>query len=99
MNMRGLTVARGALSDYRAAPEDGAQDKKDHATRIDCPTLALWGEDFELVGQMWDVQGIWREKATDLRAIAIQQCGHLPHKERRDQVNAALLDFLKRWQG
>jgi hypothetical protein len=57
MNMRGLTVARGALSDYRAAPEDGAQDKKDHATRIDCPTLALWGEDFELVGQMWDVQG------------------------------------------
>ncbi len=92
-------AVRGALSDYRAGKEDVAQDKADREVKIHCPTLALWGEDFELVGKMWDVAGIWREMADDLRTVAIPQCGHLPHEERPDAVNAALLDFLADWKG
>jgi haloacetate dehalogenase len=49
---------RGALSDYRAGKEDVALDQEDADRRITCPTLALWGQDFELVGQMWDMQAI-----------------------------------------
>ncbi len=89
-------AVRGALSDYRAAKEDVAQDKADADVRIRCPTLALWGEDFELVGRMWPVEQIWRELAPDMRAVSIRRCGHLPHEERPDAVNTALRDFLGR---
>jgi len=77
---------RGACSDYRAG------------TQISCPTLALWGEDFELVGKMWDVEGIWRAMAADISFAPIPRCGHLPHEERPDLVNQSLLDFLQPWK-
>jgi haloacetate dehalogenase len=92
-------AVRGAMSDYRAGREDVAQDKEDEGSKIACPTLALWGQDFELVGKMWDVMGIWRKLTTELRTVAIPQCGHLPHEERPEEVNAALLDFLDGWNG
>jgi pimeloyl-ACP methyl ester carboxylesterase len=92
-------AVRGAMSDYRAGREDVAQDEEDAAQKITCPTLALWGQDFELVGRMFDVEAIWREMATDLRAVSIPRCGHLPQEERPDEVNAALLDFLGGWTG
>ncbi len=92
-------AVRGALNDYRAGREDVAQDQQDAAVKIACPTLALWGEDFELVGRMFDLVAIWREMATDLRTVAIPRCGHLPHEERPEAVNRALLDFLQGWTG
>ncbi|MDQ2801728.1 MAG: alpha/beta hydrolase [Pseudomonadota bacterium] len=92
-------AVRGAMSDYRAGKEDVAQDKEDADRKLACPTLALWGQDFELVGRMFDVEAIWREMASDLRAVSIPQCGHLPHEERPDAVNTALLDFLSAWTG
>ena len=48
---------------------------------------------------MFDVEAIWREMATDLRAVSIPRCGHLPQEERPDEVNAALLEFLDGWTG
>ncbi|MFL5257007.1 MAG: alpha/beta fold hydrolase [Rhodopila sp.] len=90
-------AVRGALSDYRAGKEDVAQDQEDADRRITCPTLALWGQDFELVGRMWDMDGIWHGMAANLRTVSIPHCGHLPHEEQPDVVNAAILDFLKDW--
>ena len=92
-------AVRGAMSDYRAGREAVAQDRADRDVKIACPTLALWGEDFELVGRMFDVAAIWREMTTDLRTVSIPRCGHLPQEERPDEVNAALLDFLDGWAG
>ncbi len=45
---------RGAFCDYRAAREDVAQDEADMNVLIECPTLAIWGEDFVSGGKMWD---------------------------------------------
>ncbi len=87
-------AVRGAMSDYRAGQEDVAQDKEDAETKIGCPTLALWGQDFDLGGRMWDMAAIWREMANDVRTVAISQCGHLPHEERPDVVNDAILNFV-----
>jgi pimeloyl-ACP methyl ester carboxylesterase len=92
-------AVRGAMSDYRAGREDVAQDKEDAERKITCPTLALWGQDFELVGRMFDVEAIWRDMAANLRAVSIPHCGHLPQEERPEEVNAALLDFLDGWAG
>jgi haloacetate dehalogenase len=60
-------AVQGACNDYRAGPEDVAQDQADADRLIDVPTLALWGEEFSAVGQAFDVLGIWREMARDVR--------------------------------
>jgi haloacetate dehalogenase len=92
-------AVRGALSDYRAGREDVAQDQQDAETKIQCPTLALWGEDFEIGGRMWDLAAIWQAMATNVLTLSIPRCGHLPHEEQPEVVNAAILDFLRDWRG
>lgn len=90
---------RGALEDYRAGEEDVKQDQADAAAKLACPTLALWGEEFESGGKMWDFPSVWREFADDLLTVLVPLCGHLPHEERPDVVNPALLAFLEGWKG
>jgi haloacetate dehalogenase len=85
---------RGAFSDYRAGEEDVAQDEADKDTLIGCPTLVLWGEDFELGGRMWDFREIWTKMAEHVKFFSIPRCGHLPHEEKPDEVNRELLRFL-----
>ena len=86
---------RGACNDYRAGPLDVEQDDEEAEVPIGCPTLVIWGEDFELVGKMWDVRGIWSKMAGEVSFAPIARCGHLPHEERPDEVSAALLDFMR----
>lgn len=86
---------RGAFSDYRAGREDVAQDEADKDILIRCPTLVLWGEDFQIGGKMWDFREIWKEMAKNPTFVSIPRCGHLPHEERPAEVNAALLQFLE----
>jgi pimeloyl-ACP methyl ester carboxylesterase len=43
---------------------------------------------------MWDFREIWREMARNPEYISIPQCGHLPHEEKPERVNAELLRFL-----
>lgn len=90
---------RGAFDDYRAGQEDVAQDEEDKDVLIACPTLVLWGEDFESGGKMWDFRSIWRETARDPQFFSIAQCGHLPHEEKPEIVNDRLLQFLQSFVG
>ena len=90
---------RGAFNDYRAGPVDLQQDIEDADHLIECPVLALWGADFELVGQAFDVLGVWKTMAKDVRGVAIPRCGHLPQEERPERVNQELRDFLNGWLG
>ncbi|MGF7134669.1 haloacetate dehalogenase [Paraburkholderia sp. EB58] len=92
-------AVRGAMSDYRANAEDVKQDLADADTRIACPTMAVWGEDFYAVGGMFDMKAVWEGMASQLRAEPIPQCGHLPQEEQPERVNALLLDFLETWKG
>lgn len=92
-------AVRGAMADYRANAQDVAQDMEDADVKIACPTLALWGADFGAVGKMFDMPKVWAEMADNLKAVPIPRCGHLPHEERPQAVNALLLEFLQGWQG
>lgn len=92
-------AVRGAMSDYRANAVDVQQDLEDAHVRIACPTLALWGAEFEAVGRMFDMPQVWAEMAENLRAVAIERCGHLPHEERPEVVNGLLMEFLQDWRG
>ncbi len=74
-------AVRGASDDYRAGSVDVAQDEQDADELIGCPTLALWGADFDAVGQQFDVPDVWRGMAHTVRGVSIPRCGHLPHEE------------------
>lgn len=92
-------AVRGAMSDYRANAEDNAQDLVDAEVKIACPVLSLWGADFGAVGKTFDMAQVWSEMASDLKAVPIERCGHLPHEEQPEIVNRLLLDFLDGWRG
>lgn len=92
-------AVRGAMSDYRANAEDNAQDLVDADVKIACPVLSLWGADFGAVGKTFDMAQVWSEMASDLKAVPIERCGHLPHEEQPEIVNRLLLDFLDGWRG
>lgn len=88
----------GAFNDYRAGEIDVEQDKQDRGKKIDCPTLVLWGEDFASGGKMWNFREVWHHYANHPEFLSIPHCGHLPHEEQPDEVNAALLRFLAPWK-
>jgi pimeloyl-ACP methyl ester carboxylesterase len=92
-------AVRGAMSDYRAGPEDVAQDKEDSHVLIECPTLSLWGTEFYAVAKMFDMEQVWKGMAKNLATCPIPRAGHLPHEEQPERVNGALLEFLQSWKG
>jgi haloacetate dehalogenase len=79
--------------DYRAAASiDLRQDAADSDRRIEVPLLALWGAK-GLVGKLYDVLATWREKANDVRGMALD-CGHNLQEELPEKTAVALLEFL-----
>ena len=89
---------RGAFEDYRSWREDVAQDQEDKDVKLRCPTLALWGSEFE-AAKIVDIAEIWRGFAEDLTTAPIALAGHLPQEEQPSAVNGALTTFLAPWQG
>jgi pimeloyl-ACP methyl ester carboxylesterase len=71
-----------------------AQDEADRDVLLEWPTLVLGGEDFDLGGKMWDFREVWSGMARRPEYVSIPRCGHLPHEERPEEVNRALLRFL-----
>ncbi|WP_445143386.1 alpha/beta fold hydrolase [Dyella sp. Tek66A03] len=92
-------AVRGAMADYRASPEDVLQDEEDADVKIQCPTMSIWGKDFEAVGGSFDMAKVWGSMVEHLRAEPIAQCGHLPQEEQPEIVNRLLMDFLDGWEG
>jgi len=81
--------------DYRAsATIDLKHDEQDAATKIQAPLLAIWG-DQSVVGNLYDVQATWQEKANIVEGQALP-CGHAIPEERPEALTALLLDFFKR---
>jgi pimeloyl-ACP methyl ester carboxylesterase len=87
------------MEDYRANASDVAQDNGDASVKIACPVMSLWGRDFKLVGEMFDMPSVWAEMASNLVTHAIPECGHLPHEEKPEEINRLLIDFLAGWKG
>lgn len=90
---RDPAMIHAVCEDYRAsATSDLEDDAADSDKRISCPLLLLWGEQ-GTVGQLYDVVGTWREKATLVSGEALP-CGHSPQEEVPEKMLAALRPFL-----
>jgi hypothetical protein len=57
--------------------------------------LLLWSADFRAIGKTFDMDPVWAEMASDLRAVLIEQCGHLPHEEEPEVINRLLVNLLE----
>ena len=60
--------------------------------KLGCPTQVLWGGK-GAVGTWYDVLGIWRDWASDLRGQALD-CGHFLPEEKPAETLGALRDFF-----
>jgi pimeloyl-ACP methyl ester carboxylesterase len=78
-----------SINYYRAAARWG---RKLPTKPIAAPTLILWGEEDHVLGKEL-VAGTERF-VSDLRVHYIPRCGHWVQQEAREEVTAALLDFL-----
>ena len=90
---RDPAAIHASCEDYRAAATiDLEHDRADLNRKIACPLLALWGTQ-GLVGQQFDVLGLWRERAGDVTGRSID-CGHYLAEEAPADTLAALQAFL-----
>jgi len=84
---------RASCDDYRAAAGiDLAHDAADAQRRIEAPLLVLWGTR-GFVGRHYDVPALWREKAREVRGIALD-CGHFLPEELPAETAAAMRGFF-----
>ena len=86
---------RGWCEDYRAAATlDRAHDDADRSAgrQIGSPLLVLWGGRWHLE-RWYDVLGIWRGWAADVRGRALD-CGHYLPEELPEETTAELLAFF-----
>jgi haloacetate dehalogenase len=93
--VRDPDTIHGMCEDYRAgATIDYELDEEDRRAgrRIACPALALWAGRDEL-GRWFDVVGVWRQWADDVRGRAID-CGHFLAEEAPLEVYAELRAFF-----
>ena len=65
---------------------------------IDCPVLVIQGENDEY-GTADQVLAIEQGVSGPCSTVMLPDCGHSPHRDRRDQVLHAIGDFVGRLQG
>ncbi|MFC0131805.1 hypothetical protein CR105_23480 [Massilia eurypsychrophila] len=60
---------------------------------IRCPTLAVQGrqDQFGTLEQLDEL----KRQAPHAELLVLEECRHIPHEERPDEVRAAVVDFLR----
>jgi haloacetate dehalogenase len=91
---RDPAAIHATCEEYRAAATiDLAHDEADLDRQIACPLLVLWGER-GLVGHLYDVLAVWRERAISVSGRALP-CGHWVPEEAPLETLTELRSFLK----
>jgi haloacetate dehalogenase len=79
--------------DYRAAASiDLVHDELERDRKIQCPLLILWGSK-GVMGRKYNVLSIWKQKAINVRGMAID-CGHFLPEEAPEITYSELHQFL-----
>ncbi|MEI8145175.1 MAG: alpha/beta hydrolase [Alphaproteobacteria bacterium] len=90
---RDPATIHASCEDYRAgATIDIAHDDADGAKKLDCPLLALWGEN-GIIGKCFDPLALWRERASQVSGYALPG-GHYLAEEVPELVAKAFEDFF-----
>lgn len=91
--MKNPANVHGMCEDYRAsAGIDMKYDEADLNKKIACPLHVLWAKDGSM-GRMYDVMGIWKERATHVTGAEMPG-GHTFNETHPQETLAQLLPFL-----
>jgi len=90
---RNPETIRATCAEYRAgASIDLEHDRGDRGRKLTMPLLMLWGQRSSQ-GSGYDVLGVWRDHAEDVRGQAIDS-GHFIPEEAPDEAYRALRNFF-----
>ena len=91
---RDPATIHASCEDYRAAATiDLTHDEADRDRKVECPLLALWGEN-GVVERLYDVPEVWREYASDVRGRALPT-SHFLAEESPQETAKELIPFLE----
>ena len=85
---------RAILSTIRSHMLDSFLDVYERIGKIDKPVLLFWGRNDPTVP--FKHSEVLRAAMPNLEFHAIENCGHIPHYERPEEVNPILLEFLRK---
>jgi haloacetate dehalogenase len=86
-------VIAATSEDYRAAATiDIEHDDADDGRKVDCPLLAVWGEN-GIIGKVFDPLALWRARASAVTGLTLPG-GHYLAEECPDLVSACCADFF-----
>lgn len=85
---------RALLSTIRNEMLDPVLDIYERIDKMDKPVLLFWGRNDPTVP--FKHSNILRTAMPHMEFHAIENCGHIPHHEKPDEVNPILLEFLRR---
>jgi len=85
---------RGILSTIRNGMLDSFLDIYERVGKLDKPVLLLWGRNDPTVPFKHSYE--LRAAMPNLEFHVIENCGHIPHYEKPEEVNPILLDFLRK---
>eukprot|EP00934_Nitzschia_sp_Nitz4_P007650 Nitzschia sp. Nitz4//scaffold210_size37948//30083//30961//NITZ4_007694-RA/size37948-processed-gene-0.44-mRNA-1//1//CDS//3329541942//7640//frame0 len=80
--------------DYRAAATIDLEHDKADSHKLQSPMLALWGSK-GLVGRLYDVLGVWKEKSNSTVEGKPLPCGHFVPEEQANLTSQALINFFR----
>jgi pimeloyl-ACP methyl ester carboxylesterase len=90
-------AARAMLAYYRTSFRQVLRQRLTGTRRrypqVECPTLIVWAEEDKALGR--SVLDAHEGVARNVTVKTIPHCGHFVQQERPDEVNQALLDFLR----
>ena len=92
---RDVDVAFRGWNDVWLDPAFRSWNIEDYLPRIECPALLVQG-DLDEYGTLRQIDAIERGIAGPVERLILENCGHSPHRDRRETVLAAVADFVGR---
>jgi pimeloyl-ACP methyl ester carboxylesterase len=92
--MQYMGFKRGILSTIRNGMLDSFLEIYERVGKTDKPVLLFWGRNDPTVP--FKHSDILRAAMPNLEFHVIENCGHIPHYEKPEEVNPILLDFLRK---
>jgi pimeloyl-ACP methyl ester carboxylesterase len=87
------TMFRG-WNDIWLSPGFRAWNIEEFLPRVECPVLAIQGEQ-DAYGSMAQIDAIAAQVKAEVSLLKLEQCGHVPHREQAEKTLAAAARFVK----